>query len=228
MAARSAATALARSAAALAAAIESARRRSSALLSGAGAGAGVATGAGSGAGCSGLGFPPQAAANPAVARTNNRVGARIRTPRSGLGGDRGPTQAAGPRREPRGARRLELAHAAGLDVDDPELASPAPVRDEGDVTAIGRPRRVLVAARRRELADPPARHVDEKQLRAARHLAMEHDIGPVGGPLRGIGAAGGAVVERREQFLIGAVGGHDVDLGRPGSRRHERETTAIW
>src|SRR6476661_1085880 len=180
MAARSAATALARSAAALAAARESARRRSSALLSGAGAGAGAGAGVASGAGCSGLGFPPQAAANPAMARTNNRVGARIRTPRSGLGGDRGPTQATGPRREPRRARRLELAHAAGLDVDDPELASPAPVRDEGDVAAVGSPGRVLVPARRRELAHPPPRHVDEEQLRAAGNLTMEHDVGPVG------------------------------------------------
>src|SRR6185437_5442884 len=112
----------------------------------------------------------------AMARTNNRVGARISTPRSGLGGDRGPTQAAGPRREPRRARRLELAHAAGLDVDDPELAGPAPVRDEGDVTAVRRPRRIFVPARRGELADSPARDVDEEQLRTARHLAMEHDV----------------------------------------------------
>src|SRR6476659_3076569 len=181
MAARSAATAFLRSAAALAAAIESARMRS-ALLSTGGAGAGVGAGVGSGAGCAGFGFPPQAAANPAVARTNNRVGARIRTPRSGLGGDRGPTQAAGPRREPRGARRPELAHAAGLDVDDPELAGTAPVGDEGDVAAVGSPGRVLVAAGRRELAHPPPRHVDEKQLRTAADLTMEHDVGPVGGP----------------------------------------------
>src|SRR6185295_16113591 len=130
MAARSALTAFATSAA-LRAASSAARRRASLSSTGAGAGAGAGAGVGSGAGCSGFGFPPQAAANPAVARTNNRVGARIRTPRSGLGGDRGPTQAAGPRREPRRARRLELAHAAGLDVDDPELASPTPVRDEG-------------------------------------------------------------------------------------------------
>ena len=47
-----------------------------------GAGVGAGAGVGSGAGCSGAGFPPQAAASPAVARTNNREGARIRTPRS--------------------------------------------------------------------------------------------------------------------------------------------------
>src|SRR6478609_7097040 len=115
MAARSAATAFARSAAALAAAIESARRCSALLSTGAGSGAGGAWVVVSGAGRSGAGFPPQAVASPAVARTNNSVVARIRTPRSRLGGDRGPTQAAGPRREPRRARRSKLAHAAGLD-----------------------------------------------------------------------------------------------------------------
>src|SRR5215207_6078684 len=139
MAARSALTALARSIAARARASSSRRARSA--LSSVGAGAGVVTGAGvgSGAGCSGAGFPPQAAASPAVARTNNREVARIRTPRSGLGSNRGPTQSAGPRREPRRARGLQLAHAAGFDVDDPELPDAAPVGDERDVPAVGPP-----------------------------------------------------------------------------------------
>ena len=62
---------------------------------GAGVGAAAGAGVGSGAGCSGAGFPPQAAASPAVARTNNREVARIRTPRSGLGSDRGPSSVGG-------------------------------------------------------------------------------------------------------------------------------------
>src|SRR5215216_5012227 len=160
MAARSAATARAFSAASRAIRSRSRRSRSALSSVGAGVGAGAGAGVSSGAGCSGAGFPPQAAASPAVARTNNREVARIRTPRSGLGSNRGPTQAAGPRREPRRARRLELAHAAGFDVDDPELPAAAPVRDEGDMPAVGTPRRIFVSPRRGELPDPPPRHVD--------------------------------------------------------------------
>src|SRR5215207_3210425 len=143
------------------------RSRSALSSVGAGAGAGAGAGVASGAGCSGAGFPPQAAASPAVARTNNREVARIRTPRSGLGSDRGPTQSAGPRREPRRARRLQLAHAAGFDVDDPELPDAAPVGDEGDVPAVRPPRRIFVPTGRGELPDPPSRHIDEKELRTA-------------------------------------------------------------
>src|SRR5689334_20947612 len=114
MAAKSAFTARARSSAAdCALRSESARARSRLSAFGPGAGAEAGVGAGSGAGCSGLGFPPQAAASPARARTSKVGVARIRAPRSRLGGDRGPTQAAGPRREARHARRAELADVAG-------------------------------------------------------------------------------------------------------------------
>src|SRR4051794_30242253 len=220
MAARSAATARARSEASRASRSRSRRSRSALSSTGAGVvGAGAAVG--SGAGCSGAGFPPQAAASPAVARTNNREVARIRTPRSGLGSDRGPTQSAGPRREARGTRGLQLAYAAGFDVDDPELPDAAPVGDERDVSAVGSPRRIFVPAGGRGLPDPPSRHIDEKELRTAGHFAMEHDVGSVRGPFRCVGAAGRAIVERRQQLLIGPVGGHDVDLGRSRTRRNE-------
>ena len=94
--------------------------------------------------------------------------------------------------------------------------------------AVGRPGGVFIPAGRRELPDPAPRNVDEKKLGAAGDLTMEYDAGPVGRPLRSVGTARRAEIERREQLLIGSVGGHDVDLGRSRPRGNERDAAAIW
>src|SRR5688500_15319501 len=222
----SASRARARSAASRARRSFSRRSRSALSSTGAGAGGGAGAGAGSGAGSSG-GVPPPQAASTKEARSI-REEARIITPCSWVGGDRGPAQPPGPRRKPGRPWRLELPYPAGFGVGDPDLAPPGAIGDEGDVPAVGCPVRILVTARRRELGDATARDIHQEDLRAPGDVAVEHDFGPVGRPLRSVRSASGTVVEGCQQFLIGAVRGHHVDLGRTRARGHERDAAPIW
>src|SRR5215210_802247 len=139
MAARSAVTPRARSAASLAIRSRSRRSRSALSSTGSGAGVGAGAGVGSGAGSSGADLPPQATANAAAVKSISRDGARIITPKSWVGNGSGPPQSAGPRRKPSGAWTSQLPDPAGFDIDDPDLTTAASIGDKRDVPAIGSP-----------------------------------------------------------------------------------------
>src|SRR5688572_14640206 len=208
----SAASARARSAASRSIRSRSSRSRSALSSTGAGGGGGAGAGAGSGAGSSG-GEPPPQAASAKEARSS-REEARIITPGSGVRGDRGPAEAPGPRGKPGRSWRLELSSPAGFGVDDPDLPPSGAIGDVGDVAAVGAPGRVLVATLRSDLGNATARDIHQVDLRAPGDVAVEDDPRPVRRPFRRVGGAGRAVVERRQQLLIGSVRGHHVDLGR--------------
>src|SRR5262245_44614174 len=223
----SAASARARSAASRSIRSRSSRSRS-ALSSTGGGGGGAGAGAGSGAGSSG-GEPPPQAASAKEARSI-REEARIITPGSWVRGDGGPAEAPGPRGKPGRSWRLELPYPAGFSVDDPDLPPSSAIGDERDVAAVGAPRRVLVAARRGELGDATPRDVYQEDLGSqgdVADVAVEDDPGSIGRPLGRVGSAGRAVVERRQQLLVGAVRGHHVDLGRARARGYERDASAV-
>src|SRR5688572_18936848 len=221
----SAASARARSAASRSIRSRSSRSRSALSSTGAGGGGGAGAGAGSGAGSSG-GEPPPQAASAKEARSI-REEARIITPGSWVRGDGGPAEAPGPRGKPGRSWRLELPYPAGFGVDDPDLPPSGAIGDECDVAAVGAPRRVLVAARRGELGDATRRDVHQEDLGAPGHVAMKDDPRSVRRPLGRVGSAGRAVVERRQQLLVGAVRGHHIDLGRARTRGHERDASAV-
>src|SRR5262245_53169075 len=200
MAARSAATARARSAASLARRSFS-RRSRSAASSGGGVGAGAGAGVGWGAGSSGGFFPPQPTATALVARSINRDEARIMTPRSGVGGCYGPAQSPGPRGEPRGSRTEKLTHAAGFCVEHPELPDAAPVGHEREMASVRGPGRIFVAAGRRHLPrESVPRDIDKEDLRTAVNFAMEDDVRAIGGPLRRVRRAADAEDELSQQL----------------------------
>src|SRR3954453_20616198 len=167
MAARSAETARPRSAASLAIRSRSRRSRSALSSTGAGVGSGAAAGVGSGAGSSGAAFPPQATANAEAAKSISRDGARIMTPRSWVGNNGGPPEAARPRRKPSSAWGTQLPDSAGFNIDDPDLAAAPAIGYEGEVAAIRSPGWIFVSAGRRELPNPPSTDVNQKDLRAA-------------------------------------------------------------
>src|ERR671920_1057431 len=179
MAARSAVTARAFSAASRAIRSRSRRSRSALSSTGSGAGVGAGAGVGSGAGSSGAALPPQATANAAAVRSISRDGARIITPKSWVGDGSGTPEPARPRWKPGGTWSAQLPDPAGFDVDDPDLPAAAAVGDEGDMAPVGRPSRIFVPSRRRELSNPPCRDVDQEDLGATGDLAMEHNTGTV-------------------------------------------------
>ncbi len=116
-------------------------------------------------------------------------------------------QAAGPGREPCVARLLSWRTRPVSMSMTQSCRRPAPIGDERDVTAVGGPGRVLIPARRRQLLEPPPCHVERGRSAGRPDTSRWNgDDDAVGRPLRGVRAPRGAVVERREQLLIGAVG----------------------
>src|SRR5215210_5105630 len=228
MAARSAVTPRARSAASLAIRSRSRRSRSALSSTGSGAGVGAGAGVGSGAGSSGAAFPPQATANAAAVKSISRDGARIITPKSWVGNGSGTPKPARPRWKPSGAWGAQLPDPTGFDIDNPDLPAAAPVGDEGHMTAIGRPGGIFVPSRRSELSNSPCRDVDQEDLGATGDLAMEHNTGPVRRPLGSVRTSRGTVVERRQQLLIGPVRSHYVQLRRTCPRGNKRDAAPIW
>ena len=98
------------------------------------------------------------------------------TPRSWVGNDGGPPEAARPRRKPSGAWSAQLPDSASFNIDDPDLAAAAAVGYEGDVPAIGCPGWIFVSAGRRKLPYSPSADVNQKDLRLPS---------PLGGILHG-------------------------------------------
>src|ERR671921_1044237 len=146
MAARSAVTARAFSAASRAIRSRSRRSRSALSSTGSGADVGAGAGVGSGAGSSGAALPPQATANAAAVKSISRDGARIITPKSWVGNGSGAPETARPRGKPGGAWSAQLPDSAGFDIDDPDLAPATAIGDERDVPAIWGPGGVFVPA----------------------------------------------------------------------------------
>ena len=63
--------------------------------------------------------------------------------------------------------------------------------------------------------------IEHEDLGCAVHFAVKHDAGTIGRPLGRVGTAGDPIVERGEQFLVGTIGAHDVDLRQAGAGRNE-------
>src|SRR5215217_7207238 len=184
MAARSADTVRAFSAASRSIRSFSSRSRSALLSStGSGGGVGAAVGVGSGAGSSGAAFPPQATANAAAVKSISRDGARIITPKSWVGDGSGTPEPARPRWKPSGAWGAQLPDPARFDIDDPDLPAATSIGNEPYMAAVRRPGRIFVSSRRSELSYPPCRDVDQEDLGATGDLAMENNTGTVRGPL---------------------------------------------